>query len=367
MIAKLGIFAGGQYATLEARMLPLAKMLETFGIESYVITPFDWCKILKGKLGRVLSAVVTYGLKDHLSNLHKNPNVVIIGRTSNLEAYLLTKIIKRKKIRVIFDLDDALFLPVGSILGVKVRPGSYYLEMMLKNADYVTTNGRYLLSYVRKFNANSTIIHDPVDTNLFHPRNKVKNHDKIVISWEGGAPVHHENLAILLKPLKKIANTYERKVKFKIVSYLGDRFIKNMFGSLERFIEVDYGSERWLSTKQFATLLYDSDIMVSPLKEDQWYEGKSALRVGIGMAMGIPVVASPVGEQKYVIKHGVNGFLAKNEDEWYTYLKMLIEDENLRKKFGKEGRSTAENHLSLEVNGRKLYKIIEHILESCSK
>jgi hypothetical protein len=99
MIAKLAraIFAGGQYATLEARMLPLAKMLETFGIESYVITPFDWCKILKGKLGRVLSAVVTYGLKDHLSNLHKNPNVVIIGRTSNLEAYLLTKIIKRKK------------------------------------------------------------------------------------------------------------------------------------------------------------------------------------------------------------------------------------------------------------------------------
>jgi len=29
-------------------------------------------------------------------------------------------------------------------------------------------------------------------------------------------------------------------------------------------------------------------------------ETARALRVGVGMAMGIPVVASPVGEQKYV-------------------------------------------------------------------
>ncbi|RLE46389.1 MAG: hypothetical protein DRJ31_10075 [Candidatus Methanomethylicota archaeon] len=84
----------------------------------------------------------------------------------------------------------------------------------------------------------------------------------------------------------------------------------------------------------------------------------------MGMAMGIPVVASPVGEQKYVVKHGVSGFLARNEDEWYNYLRMLIEDENLRRRVGREGRKTAERELSLEVNGEKLYKIIKTVAES---
>jgi len=33
------------------------------------------------------------------------------------------------------------------------------------------------------------------------------------------------------------------------------------------------------------------------------------------MAIGIPVLASPIGEQKYIVKHGVNGFLVRTEDE----------------------------------------------------
>jgi len=80
--------------------------------------------------------------------------------------------------------------------------------------------------------------------------------------------------------------------------------------------------------------------------------------------MGIPVVASPVGEQKYVIKHGVNGFLARNEEEWYNYLRILIEDDDLRRRMGREGRKTAEKELSLEVNGERLYEIIKDIAGS---
>ncbi|HIE15153.1 TPA: glycosyltransferase [Candidatus Bathyarchaeota archaeon] len=167
----------------------------------------------------------------------------------------------------------------------------------------------------------------------------------------------------VLKPLKRIAKEYGKRVRFKIASYLGDKRIKALFSPLERFMEVDYGSEKWLTRKEFAKLIYDSEIMVAPLRHTQWYEGKSALRVGIGMGMGIPVIASPVGEQKYVIKHGVNGFLARNEDEWYNYLKILIEDEELRKEIGLRGRKTAEKELSMEVNGRKLYNVINSLME----
>lgn len=79
--------------------------------------------------------------------------------------------------------------------------------------------------------------------------------------------------------------------------------------------------------------------------------------------MGVPVVASPVGEQRYVIHHGVNGYLAKDEEEFYRYLKDLIEDAELRSKMGRKGRETAEEELSLPVNGEKLYRTIRKLFE----
>jgi glycosyltransferase involved in cell wall biosynthesis len=82
----------------------------------------------------------------------------------------------------------------------------------------------------------------------------------------------------------------------------------------------------------------------------------------MGMAMAIPVIASPVGEQKHVIRHGINGFLAETEEDWYQYLKILIKDGNLRDSMGKSGRETAEKELSLRISSEKLFKIIENLI-----
>jgi glycosyltransferase involved in cell wall biosynthesis len=357
---KVSVFAGGLATTLTSRILPLVKALKKYDVEGEIITPIAWGSLVRGKLGNILSVALTYHLEKCVEAIVESADVVIIGRSSNLQMYSLVKVLKHRNVKIIFDLDDALFLPVGSIFGVKIRPGSFYLERILKNADYVTVNGHYLLHYVKNFNQETNIIHDPIDTEMFSPKKRNRDSDKIVIGWQGNAKVHHENLAMLVKPLKKIGKEYGN-VKFKIASYLGDLTIKEMFSPLENIMEIDYGAEYWLPLKAFAELIYDFDILVAPLKNTMWYEGKSALRVGIGMAMGIPVIASPVGEQKYVVKHGVNGFLARNEEEWYNYLKMLIEDENLQRRIGREGRKTAEKEFSLEVNGERLYEIIRNL------
>jgi len=361
---KVTIFAGSSEASLAARSLPLARKLRDFGVECTVIAPLAWGSIMKGKIGHILSVVTTHDPRRYIQTVIDFPNAVILGKVSSPQIYAFQKVLKKRGVRIIFDLNDAIFLTTGNLFGIKVRPGSFCLESILVESDYITTNGHYLLNYVRGFNRNVRVIHDPIDIDLFHPKNKISNNGKIVITWEGNARVHYENLTILVKPLKRIAKEYGKKIEFKIVNYFGDKRVRKLFSSLEKFMKVEYGSKQWLSSKEFAEMLYDSDIMVAPLRRTLWYEGKSALRVGIGMAMGIPVVASPVGEQKYVVKHEVNGFIARNEEEWYNYLKMLIEDENLRRKIGREGRKTAEKELSLEVNGKKLYEIIKSIVES---
>jgi glycosyltransferase involved in cell wall biosynthesis len=358
---KVSIFAGGLQTTLTSRILLLAKVLEERGIETEVITPIAWNSLARGKLGNILSVALTYHPKKYVKAIIESADIVIIARSSNLQAYLFAKMLKRRNVKVIFDLDDALFLPVGSLFGIKIRPGSFYLEKIIENADYVTVNGHFLLHYAENFNQKASIIHDPIDTEMFSPKKKVTDPGKVVIGWEGNARVHHRNLAMLVKPLKEIGKEYDN-VKFKIASSLGDPSIKEMFSPLESVMEVDYGSEHWIPMQIFAKLIYDFDISVSPLESTMWNEGKSALRVGTSMAMGIPVVASPVGGQKYVVKHGVNGFLARNEEEWCNYLRILIEDEELRKEMGFRGREIAEKELSAEVNGRKLYNIVSSLV-----
>ena len=357
---KIDMFAGGLDATLTARILPLASGLKKFNVECNIIPPIDWQSFVKCKLGNILSVAFTHHFNRYVDVLSDPSDVVIIGRTSTPQMYLLQKLLKSRNTKVIFDLNDALFLPNGRLFGVNIRPGSFCLEGVVKNADFVTVNGHYLLKYVQSLNQNSALIHDPVDVDLFVPKSKSRSNE-ITIGWHGNPRMHYKNLQMLIKPLEKIAHKYD--IKFKVVSYLGDLKVKQMFRTLEKVVEVDYGLDHWVPLAKYSQLLSDFDIMVAPLQKTLWYEGKSALRVGIGMAMGLPVVASPVGEQKYVLRHGINGFLAKGEEEWYNYLKMLIEDSNLRDSMGKSGRETAEKELSSLVCGKKLFDIIKELLK----
>ena len=355
---KVDILAGGRDATFTARILPLARALENHRVECRVIPPIAWHSTAKGKLGNILSVALTHRPRKYANMLGHPPDVAIIGRVSTPQIRLLQKLLKSKRVKTIFDLDDALFLSTGKLFGINVRPGSFFLEGIVKNADLVTVNGHYLLGYVRFFNKNATIIHDPVDTELFSSNSR-NNCDKVTIGWEGVPRHHYANLSILIKPLSRLAKEYD--IKLKIVSHLGDLKVKQTYRKLENSLEIDYGPSYWVPITKLPKLMSDFDIMVAPIAKAPWYEGKSALRVGIGMAMGVPVVASPVGEQKYVIEHGVNGFLAK-EDEWYRYLKMLIEDDDLRTAMGQMGRLTAEKELSVRSCGKKLFGLTKELL-----
>ena len=350
-------------ATLHARALPLARSLKKHGIQCRVVLPINWSSIGGGKLHEILSIFLTHNLKDYVKTLQIRPETVIIGRSSSINMFLFQKLLRLRGIKVIFDLDDAVILPSISFFGVKVRSPAYFCaEKMLECSDAVIVNGNYLLCYAKHFNEKVSVIHVPVDTEIFHPRKKLYS-DKITIGWQGNPANHYDNLAMLIKPLETLAK--EHSIRFKLASFMGDTKVKRMFENLEGLMEIDYGSDHWLPLRRFAEQLFDFDIMVAPLTINDWNEGKSALRVSAGMAMGIPVVASPVGEQKYIIKHGVNGFLAANELEWYSFLKVLIENDELRHEIGKHARETSENELSLDISGRRLNSIIRS-LQMCS-
>ena len=101
------------------------------------------------------------------------------------------------------------------------------------------------------------------------------------------------------------------------------------------------------------------DIGIYPLIDTLWVRGKAGFKAIQYMAVGVPVVASLIGMNKEIIKDGVNGYLARTEKEWIEKISKLMEDSNLRKKIGLEGRKTVEEKFSVKANVHTYLDIIK--------
>ena len=80
------------------------------------------------------------------------------------------------------------------------------------------------------------------------------------------------------------------------------------------------------------------------------------------MACGIPVVASPVGVNREIVEHGVNGFLAETHDEWRSAIRTLLHDPDLRRQMGTAGRKKVEEQFSLKVWGPRVVKMLRSVV-----
>ena len=66
------------------------------------------------------------------------------------------------------------------------------------------------------------------------------------------------------------------------------------------------------------------------------------------MASAVATVVSPVGINSEIVCDGVNGLWAASEDEWFTKLTLLINNEEMRHSLALKGRETVENNYSID-------------------
>ena len=90
--------------------------------------------------------------------------------------------------------------------------------------------------------------------------------------------------------------------------------------------------------------LLDFEIGIAPVKDTVFGRSKSALKALEYNARGIPVVASDVQPYREYIRHGENGFLAREPHEWLKYLRLLAQDPGLRAEMGAKGRELASEY-----------------------
>ena len=129
-----------------------------------------------------------------------------------------------------------------------------------------------------------------------------------------------------------------------------NQFVLHVIGgpSAVRPEGVDLRELPW-SCAQEAELLSDLDIGLAPAPNDAWNRFKFPVKILLYMAAARPVVASPVGSARDLIRDGENGFLASTPNEWLERLRYLLDDPDTRTRLGQEARRTVEQEYSLSA------------------
>lgn len=78
------------------------------------------------------------------------------------------------------------------------------------------------------------------------------------------------------------------------------------------------------------------------------------------MERGIPAIVADVADADKIIKHGINGYLAKQTPEDFAkYISILLSDEELRIKMGTEARKTIIEHFNDKDRMIPIYELIK--------
>ncbi|MEC5214268.1 glycosyltransferase involved in cell wall biosynthesis [Polaromonas sp. CG_9.5] len=100
------------------------------------------------------------------------------------------------------------------------------------------------------------------------------------------------------------------------------------------------------------------DIGIMPLLDASFERGKCGYKLIQYMACSLPVVASPVGVNRQIVEHGVNGFLAETPEDWEKALRTLLTDADLRQRMGQAGRKKVEQHYCIQATGPRLAALL---------
>lgn len=106
------------------------------------------------------------------------------------------------------------------------------------------------------------------------------------------------------------------------------------------------------------------DVGIMPLPDEYWERGKCGYKLIQYMACSKPVIASPVGINKEIVEHSINGFLPNNADEWIESLMRLYSHESLRISMGAAGREKVKNRYCIQVTSGRLAMLLKAAAKS---
>jgi len=314
------------------RVLQYLPMLERAGIH---------CSVFTADSGRSKAVRLVHHLRALLA-APRHSLVFLQKPDFVVNHWLYTWLLFRLARRVVFDFDDAVFLDPATSQPLG-RGFIRRLGYILRHSQQVIAGNEYLAGYARQCNAKVTVIPTAVDTDVYRPVCGRHRGRPPIIGWIGTT----SNLAYLLRLIPVMKNVLRQcDCRFLIVSNQETKPRALAFS--DRILY-----KPWRAEEERADLR-SFDIGIMPLPDSAYTRGKCGFKLLQYMAVGIPVVASPVGVNRGIVADGVTGFLARSNREWEENLRRLCGDARLRRRLGQSGRRAVEKGFSLESAWQEL-------------
>ncbi len=259
-----------------------------------------------------------------------SPDVVVLERELFSDAtFDLEQALRRIARRLVLDIDDGLFVL-----------HRHKFEVLCGLCDHIIAGSELLAARVRPINPRVTVIPTCVDVARFGewtmrckkyphdiprsgfrfpgslPQFPIQRPQRTVLGWTGTA-ANLEYLEVLRDPLKKLSQEFP--IELRVIAETDRPLRKLGFdrdGVSTRFV-------RWSEATEIADLK-GFEIGLMPMLDNDWTRYKCGLKILQYMAAGIPAVASPVGVNTEIIRHGITGWLATTPDEWLFVLRQLV-------------------------------------------
>jgi len=246
----------------------------------------------------------------------------------------------------VLDYDDAVFHRYDQHRNVIVRKLlSEKHRILMKRSALVIAGNRYLEEFAMSSGATHVAtLPTAIDLGRYIQVDQFSaRHNPVRIGWIG-----QRSTAKFLKPL---VNLFSKLGQDEGVSF-------RAIGIDPRVHELPMEGVDWSEETEVAAIK-DLDIGIMPLTDGPFERGKCGYKLIQYMGCGLPVVASPVGVNKEIVDHGVTGFLAETEAEWFNAFRTLIKDAALRERMGRAGRLKVERQFSTNVTAPRLAELLK--------
>lgn len=261
---------------------------------------------------------------------------------------LLERELRRCGAPVIYDFDDAIFLPHRRERGLAGKlENTHSVRHLIAVSQRVIAGNAFLAEYASRLNPDVVCIPTPVDTARYVPRSNGSPGSSLTVGWIG-SPSTAKYLLGLAPVFEELARTH--RFRLKVVGA----------GQPVRIPGVEVDCRAWnLQTE--AEEFRSCDIGVYPLWDDQWSRGKCGYKALQFMASGVPVAASAIGMNNQIIRHGTDGLLIGSSQQWASSLAALLDSPELRRKLGEAGREAVKQEYSLSRVTPKLLQVLEEL------
>jgi glycosyltransferase involved in cell wall biosynthesis len=254
-------------------------------------------------------------------------------------------------------------LTVGGIRSEKLPYYKLIVERLLHNrindATVFNSFGAKTSFEKRRFAAvKSVVIHNAIS--VPHLERDYRTGDEISIISVSRF-VKSKDFSTALQSFKRLLqNNRDKKLKYRIVGY---GYQESEIRHMVRHLNLEKNVEVIIRPANVFDILLKADIYLST----SIFEGLSN-SIMEAMAAGLPVVATDVGDNKYLVRDSYNGFLAprKNVESITSGLQELIDSVDKRREFGKNSYFKIKDEFSEEKMLAGYYKLFSEMTLSNS-